>query len=54
MRTIVGRRPPPSLPHEGGGAARWVWPRSAKGTEEHPPLDGEGWGGVTLFSRKLL
>jgi len=43
--------PPPSLPHQGGGAARRVWHDAASFTAPHLPLDGGGWEGVTGLAR---
>src|SRR5690606_40061335 len=37
--------PPPSLPHKGGGASRWLGLDRATDRIEHPPPRGEGWGG---------
>jgi len=37
--------PPPNLPHEGGGAARWSRHHPATSPTPHPPPCGEGWGG---------
>src|SRR5690606_37686591 len=38
-------RPPPSLPHKGGGALRCLGQDRATPPMEHPPPCGEGWGG---------
>src|SRR5690606_30779175 len=43
--TAYVAHPPPSLPHNGGGAVwRW-WHHLAGPTGPHPPPCGEGWGG---------
>jgi hypothetical protein len=48
--------PPPGLPHKGGGAVPCAWLDRACRSGGHPPLDGEGWGGVcpTLDARRSL
>src|SRR5690554_113839 len=43
--------PPPSLPRKGGGAGP-VRMEPAK-QRKHPPLDGEGWGGVKPHAQAL-
>ncbi len=38
------RIPPPNLPNKGGGAGLVRLETATR--RKHPPLDGEGWGGV--------
>ncbi len=42
--------PPPSLPHQGGGAVSSSWYSLAPPTDLHLPLDGGGWEGVSAHA----